>query len=357
MQLKELYDEFLEFLEENYVKESPNWTGVEENVRISTLEKSFTYQKTTFLQFCIILRDLFYYNKFLFKKDPNTDIWVSKILLKFLLKKEIAVVKESKVFLKDFSDVFFPRKTEKEIKKTLKKFLKRKELTFIESLIGREKFEWKRKYDQIPVSLSSSIFIASKIFDYFPIKENLLLIGDDDFTSILLSLLEPEMKITVVDIDSEVLETIDEIKKEFGLNNISVEKRDVRYSKIKTKNFFGFLTNPPYTLSGVKTFFNFGNQAMKEGVAFLIVGNESIKHRFLLLQKFFSSKNFIIKEITNGKVSFPFRRIFSEDQLDKKELEEMGIKIDDYIFASLYVLEKVPWKIKEIKERDIYEYL
>jgi len=90
----------------------------------------------------------------------------------------------------------------------------------------------------------------------------------------------------------------------------------------------------------------------------LIVGNESIKNRFLLLQKFFNSKNFIIREITNGRISYPFRGIFKEDISDKKELEKLGLKIKgDYIFASFYVLEKIPWKIKNNEEKEIYNYL
>jgi hypothetical protein len=358
MELESLYFEFLEFLKENYIKESRNWTGVEKNVKLSTLEKSFVHQKITFFEFCSILRDLFYYKRFLFEKNQNLDIWVSKILLKFLLKKEAAFVKNNKIFLKGFPDIFLRRRNENEIIEVLNKKMKiNKKLTFIENLIGKERFKWKKDYDQIPISFSSSVFIASKIFDYFPVKKRLLLVGDDDFNSVILSFLEPNIQITVVDIDAEVLETIERIKKKYSLENISTEKCDVRYSKPK-KDFSGFVINPPYTISGVKTFFNFGDKAIKEGLAFLIVGNESIKNRFLLLQKFFNSKNFIIREITNGRISYPFRGIFKEDISDKKELEKLGLKIEgDYIFASFYVLEKIPWRIKNNEEKEIYNYL
>jgi len=357
MKLEFLYSEFLEFLEENYIKESPNWTGVEKNVRVSTLKKSFVYRKITFFEFCSVLRDLYYYNRFLYGKNPYLDIWFFKVILKFLLKKNVAFVKNNKIFLKGIADVFLPRKNEEEIERTLKRKIRIKNrFSFIENIIGKEKFKWKKEYDQIPISLSSSIFVASKIFDYFPIKRKLLLIGDDDFSSILLSLLEPKIEITVVDIDTEILEIIEELKKKYSLN-ISTKECDVRYSK-PNGNFYGFLTNPPYTYSGVKTFFNFGDKTINEGVAFLIVGSESIRNRFLFLQKYFNSKNFIIREIINGKISYPFREIFQEDISDKKELEKLGIKIEkDYIFASFYILEKLPWKIKEENEKSIYSYL
>jgi hypothetical protein len=354
MKLENLYSEFLGFLKENYIKESPNWSGVEKVTKLSTFEKRFLYTKITFFEFCSVLRDLFYYNKFLFKNNPNLDVWTSKIILKFLLKKKMAIVKNNKIFLKGFQNIFLKRRTENEIIKKLSKVIDTKQPTFIENLIGREGFEWKEEYSQIPISFKSSIFVASKIFEYFPIKKKLLLIGDDDFTSILISFLEPKIKISVVDIDVEVLEKIEEIKRKYSLKNISTNRCDVRYSKPKN-GFSAFLTNPPYTLSGVKTFFNFGSKAIKEGIAFLIVGNESIKNQFLLLQKFFNSKNFIIREITNGKVSYPFRKIYEEDVSDRNQLKEIGLRIKDYLFASFYVLEKVPWRVKEIKQ-GIYEY-
>lgn len=359
MQLETLYSEFLSFLEENYIKDSPNWTGVEKNVKLSTLKKSFPYRKVTFFEFCNVLRDIYYYHKFLFKKNSHLDIWIFKVILKFLIKKQMVVIKDNKIFLKGFPNVFLPRMDEKQIQNELSKKIKiTTKLSFIENLIGDEKFEWKRAYDQIPISLSSSIFLASKIFDYFPIKKKFLIIGDDDFSSILISFLDPSIEITVVDIDSEILSIIERMKKKYNLKNISTEQCDVRYSSLK-KEFYGFLTNPPYTISGVKTFFDFGNKAMEEGIAFLIVGDESIRNRFLFLQKFFNSKNFIIRELINEKIYYPFREIFDEDVLDKKEIEETGLKIqkEDYLFASFYVLEKIPWKLKEEGKKGIYNYL
>ncbi|MGC9149573.1 MAG: bis-aminopropyl spermidine synthase family protein [Candidatus Micrarchaeia archaeon] len=363
-ELFSLYNNFLNFLEKSYAKESENWTGVNKKVKKAKLKKILNTEKLTFIQFAEVLREYYYSHYFLSPNKTFLDIWLSKVIIKFLLKKDLIKIKNNKIFFKkNFSNFFIKQMNEEEIRKKLEKMgikLNYK-LSFVENLSGKKKFQWKERYDQIPISLSSSIFLISKILENFPIKGKILFIGDDDFSSIFLSLVEPKFDITVVDIDKELLDVIEEIKKDYSIKNITTVNCDIRKSTIKEKNFIGFVTNPPYTLYGLKSFLKFGENSICSygGKGIVIVGEEGMMNRLLLLQKFINKENFLIREIINGKISYPFIGIYKEDIFNREELKKLGLKISgNYLFASLCVIEKIPWKVSEkYNPKNIYNYL
>lgn len=94
--------------------------------------------------------------------------------------------------------------------------------------------------------------------------KNILLLGDDDFTSLAISLLKTTAKITVLDIDQRLLDLITNISKENGFI-INCNKADFR-EQLPTNllgKFDTVFTDPPYTLSGLKLFLSRAIQLLK----------------------------------------------------------------------------------------------
>lgn len=86
-------------------------------------------------------------------------------------------------------------------------------------------------------------------------KRKILLLGDDDLTSVSIALLNVADKIQVVDIDSEVLNTIQTTADKYDLP-IEVEQTDFRNSNLEQFNgqFDVVFTDPPYTSAGISLF-------------------------------------------------------------------------------------------------------
>ncbi len=91
-----------------------------------------------------------------------------------------------------------------------------------------------------------------------------LLLGDDDFTSLAIALLGTLTKITVIDIDKRLLDVISQIAKEnnFDIVCIHADLRKPISNKLVGK-FDTVLTDPPYTISGLKLFLSRCLQALK----------------------------------------------------------------------------------------------
>jgi len=93
----------------------------------------------------------------------------------------------------------------------------------------------------------------------------ILLIGDDDFTSLAIAQLKTNVKITVLDIDNRLLNIIKEISKENKFN-ISCVTHDLRkpFSEDLINRFDVVLTDPPYTIPGLELFLSRAIQALKD---------------------------------------------------------------------------------------------
>jgi predicted methyltransferase len=93
---------------------------------------------------------------------------------------------------------------------------------------------------------------------------NALFLGDDDLTSVAAGLLNVAKGITVVDIDSRLIETITGISEEEGLGIECVlhDLREPLPEKLRGA-FDTFLTDPPYTTSGLELFLSRGIQALR----------------------------------------------------------------------------------------------
>jgi predicted methyltransferase len=91
-----------------------------------------------------------------------------------------------------------------------------------------------------------------------------LLLGDDDLTSVAAGFLRVAKGITVVDIDGRLLELINGISEEEGLGIMCVlhDLREPLPEELMGA-FDTFLTDPPYTLPGLELFLSRGIQALR----------------------------------------------------------------------------------------------
>ncbi|MBD3190910.1 MAG: putative methyltransferase [Candidatus Heimdallarchaeota archaeon] len=105
---------------------------------------------------------------------------------------------------------------------------------------------------------------------YFLLKNDdlegrsILLLGDDDLTSLAISLLPIRSHVTVVDIDQRLLDLISSIAKEesFDINCVPADLREPLPEQLQNK-FDVVLTDPPYTIPGLELFISRALQALK----------------------------------------------------------------------------------------------
>jgi len=93
---------------------------------------------------------------------------------------------------------------------------------------------------------------------------NILLLGDDDFTSIALALLNVKTNIVVLDIDSRLTDTISNIseKNKYPVKCFVHDLRKPVNTEF-TNKFDTILTDPPYTIPGLRLFLSRAIQALK----------------------------------------------------------------------------------------------
>lgn len=367
-ELKNLYFQFLEFQEKKFIEDRKFWFGVREiKLKEREIRKFFlNYEKESFLEFCKKIKDVIFAKETL--KETllkwSVDNWLPYYYFRFLKDKKIVDFKKNgKLFLvkKEIKDFLPKPKKEEEIKRKIEKRLKMKlKAETPSNSIFKTKI--KAKYDQLPISVSSAIFLASKILEYLPLYRTFLFVGDDDLVSVYLALADENFKARVIDIDEDLLKKIREIAKKFNLK-IETERIDVFKKKKLKENFVGFLTSPVYTFEGTKAFFNFGiNQLSPDGgFCFLNLADEAIGNRYLFLEEFFAQKNLKILEVIKGKIHYPWQLLHPEEKIileryqklfSKKVVEENPI-----ISSSLWIFSFVPFKVPKPKKQPFYAYL
>jgi len=371
--LKKLYKRFLK-LEKKYFfidikKHSTSLKGIK--LSHSLLNQFFeNFYKPTFFSFLQRVKFIvFCDNVFDFIKKTSTEDWKLWPYLKFLKEERIIKIKKDGRVVVSNSGILdlLPRpQKEKEIKQKIEKALGKKinskepTINFFKNYF---KYSIKSQWDQMPISQISSVFLVKKILDYLPLYEKFLFVGDDDFISVILGIVDPKIKCTVVDSDEDLLQKIKILKEEFNLL-IETKKVDVRKKKVLKGEFVGFLTNPIYTTSGVEKFVKYGVSHLGKngGVVFLEVGDESIGNRFLFLQEFFTKQNLIVREVVLEKIFYPYIELYKEDEEIKMRMKEM---VDEKVLmkspklsASLWVFEYLPFKPKKINfTLPMYAYL
>jgi len=132
---------------------------------------------------------------------------------------------------------------------------------------------------------------------------NVLLLGDDDFTSLGLALMKVKTNISVVDIDERLLETITEISREEKYR-INCHKADLRESLPENlhNKFDAVLTDPPYTPTGLRLFLSRAIQALKKtsGKKIYLAFAHRPPNDLLEIQKVILEHNLAIQQIIPG---------------------------------------------------------
>lgn len=131
----------------------------------------------------------------------------------------------------------------------------------------------------------------------------ILLLGDDDFTSLAIAQLKTTAKITVFDIDRRLLEIINRISKEnnYSINCIEVDLRD-DVPKNFVNQFDTVLTDPPYTLAGLELFLSRAIVSLKEdiGKKIYLAYSHRPSSQQLLIQKICTDAGLAIMQIIPG---------------------------------------------------------
>ncbi len=366
--LKELYFQFLKFKEKSIVKDKKFWFGVEQIKPNSAQMREFflNYERESFFDFCKNLKKIIFSKNSLWEPifSFSTDSWFPYYYFQFLKEKEIVEFKRNgKIVLKKrWLLNFLPKPlSEEEIKLKIEKKLNRK-LNLDDPSNSIFFGQAKAEFDQLPISTSSAIFFVSKILEYLPLFKKFLFVGDDDFVSIYLSLVQPKIESVVADIDEQLLGKIENLSKKFHLK-IKTKKIDFFQNKNLTEKFVGFLTSPPYTFEGTKAFVNFGvRQFGKDGgFVFLNLADEAIGHRHIFLLEFFAKKRMIVEEVIKNKAYYPWNIVHPEDKIIferyKVFFDQEKIKKAPMIASSFWIFSFVPFEVKRPKKQPFYAYL
>lgn len=116
----------------------------------------------------------------------------------------------------------------------------------------------KREFDQFFASAQTSVSKALVVKDkgLLEDKAKIALIGDDDIVSLALALINPNLEITVFEIDQDIISTITRGAELLGIKNIQTVTYDARNNLEKhfINKFETVLTDPPYTKTGFGLF-------------------------------------------------------------------------------------------------------
>ena len=102
---------------------------------------------------------------------------------------------------------------------------------------------------------------------------SILLLGDDDATSTIISATGLAKRIMVLDIDERILKFVSDLPSELQKTQIETYHFDLRNPLPEQfeRNFDVIFTDPPYTLQGAKLFFQRGSYALRnEGTKFYL---------------------------------------------------------------------------------------
>jgi len=161
-----------------------------------------------------------------------------------------------------------------------------------------------REYDQFSATTETTARRAMLMSFFADIKgKRLLFLGDDDFTSVAVSMFGIAGEIMVLDIDERILGGIRTIADEERFP-IRTERCDAR-NKFPQKycgRFDVVFTDPPYTPDGVRLFLSRAIQALDQanqaGRIYCCYGNsDRARERFLSIQELFVKSGLMVRWI------------------------------------------------------------
>ena len=162
------------------------------------------------------------------------------------------------------------------------------------------------EYDQGYVNPTDTIARVIFMYQLGDIEgKNIILLGDDDLTSLALLASGFPKKVTVLEIDQRILDFIEKKAALKGWNNLEVVHYDVRYplpDQFKNK-YDVFLTDPVETINGIDLFLSRCVEALKgEGSIgyFGLTHLEASRQKWWNIQKDILKMGFTITDIIRG---------------------------------------------------------
>ncbi len=160
----------------------------------------------------------------------------------------------------------------------------------------------KREYDQFLATKETLIKRTLFLMESGELlNRKILFLGDDDHTSIAISSVTKKTDITLLDIDLDVLNNINNLAKKHDYSITSV-LHDVRKPLPKNliHQFDAVFTDPPYTLEGIDLFIHQAIQVLKNKptsrLYFCYGNSDRAREKELLIQTLISKKGLLIKE-------------------------------------------------------------
>lgn len=366
--LRKLYDEFLSLSRETMVAEAPHTMGVKdlnltENDYAEVYDQYYRPSYLTFLQRIKTLLNTTHPLTYVTKEA--TDWYELYNLLKLLIDHNIMTCDDNgtaAVADVEFAALFPSPLTRDAIKTALENALNTtiREAKPVTDLLPD--FTAKAAFDQLPISQGSALFLVEQLLGSLPLPGPFLFVGDDDFLSLLTSLVSPGFTATVADADDDVLSLVSRVAEQHSLP-ITTARADIRSPKT-LGSFIGFHVNPIYTETGVREFTAWGVKQLGPdgGLVSLVVGDESIGNRFLFLQEFFAEQRLILKELHKGAVSYPFIDLHNEDERIINRIAAItgkhAITSHPRLGASLYLFDYLPFTPKKnLFKKSLYAYL
>jgi predicted methyltransferase len=219
-----------------------------------------------------------------------------------------------------FQDFFAPKSRYIHLKTSTKQFLNiffnhgncdiiinaeqyQQDLEQIYTTIERNNYHVKRKYDQFLATIDTMIRRGLLLISKFDIwQRNILFLGDDDLTSIAVALTRQAQKITVIDIDPDILSIIDKAatKYKFSIQTIMSDLRQTNLKQFKQQYDVVF-TDPPYTQGGIELFLTQAINLLKKrnssSLYFCYGNSERAREKILEIQKLILEKQLVITSL------------------------------------------------------------
>jgi len=124
------------------------------------------------------------------------------------------------------------------------------------------------EYDQAPIHPRDAVNRTVFLYEKGDLEgKDIIFLGDDDLVSLAIALTKLPERVTILDIDDELLSFIKKVSKEEKLN-IEVIRHDLRYPLPENlaESFDVFFTDPPDTLWGLILFISRGVDSLRKDI-------------------------------------------------------------------------------------------
>ncbi|MBN2067348.1 MAG: bis-aminopropyl spermidine synthase family protein, partial [Candidatus Diapherotrites archaeon] len=178
------------------------------------------------------------------------------------------------------------------------------------------------------------------IYDRGELRDaNFIMLGDDDLFSVAIALTGLAGRITVLEIDKEIIELIRGIAKERGLGIEAIEYNAANaLPKELASKFDVAVTEPPETEKALQVFLSRSAQALKESgsIYFGLTEIECSSRTWLSVQKTLNGMGFVLTDILRNHTEYPETYIRDKEGYYKK----MRMMKDAPFPLKLYTKEK-----------------